>query len=229
MNQPSSDLAIVLGRTDYGERDRILTLLCKDQGKVRALAKSVRSAKSKLAGGIELFSESQVSLAQSRGGLFVLTSSRLEKHFSNLAADLDKTMLAYELLKIINKLIEDGSGQEYYPVLSVALAGLDDKDLSKEIVQLWFDVQVLKHSGCLPNLRTDTSGKGLVESNNYQFDYDSQCFMPKENGPFTTDHIKLLRLCDAHSKPPKLNAKEELITQTTRLAHDSLLSNVLTG
>ena len=34
--------AVVLSRTDYGEADRILTLLTPDQGKLRLLAKGVR-------------------------------------------------------------------------------------------------------------------------------------------------------------------------------------------
>lgn len=227
MSQQSSDLAIVLSRTNFGERDRILTLLCKEKGKIRVLAKGVRSAKSKLAGGIELFSNTQISFVEGKTGLHILTSSRLEKHFGNIAQDLDKTMLAYEFLKTINKLVEDGSGQEYYQILSAVLAGLNDKEMPKDVVQLWFDVQVLFHSGSLPNLRTDAGGKALVESSSYQFDYDAQCFMVKENGPFTTDHIKLLRLCETHPKPPKLSVEGGLTSQTAVLAHNSLLSNVL--
>lgn len=227
MSQPTNDRAIVLSRLDYGEKDRIITLLCQEQGKIRALAKSVRSAKSKLAGGIELFSESQVGLVQGKSGLHILMSSRLQKHFSSLATDLDRTMLAYDLLKIIDKITEDGSGQDYYDILLSSLTALDDKGNSKELVQLWFDVQVLKHSGSLPNLRTDLSGKALAESDNYQFDYDSQCFMVKENGPFTTGHIKLLRLCETYPNPPNLKADDELIIQSARLAHASLISNVV--
>ena len=49
---------IILARTDYGEADRILTVLSPEYGKLRLLAKGVRRVKSKLAGGIELFSVS---------------------------------------------------------------------------------------------------------------------------------------------------------------------------
>ena len=47
--------AIVLRRTDYGEADRILQLLTPS-GKRSVIARGVRKEKSKLAGGIELFS-----------------------------------------------------------------------------------------------------------------------------------------------------------------------------
>jgi len=39
-----------LSRTDYGEADRILTVLTPDYGKLRLLAKGVRKVKSKLGG-----------------------------------------------------------------------------------------------------------------------------------------------------------------------------------
>ncbi|HEX2615498.1 MAG TPA: DNA repair protein RecO, partial [Nitrososphaera sp.] len=48
--------ALVISRTNFGEADRILTFLTPNHGKVRGIAKGVRKPKSKLAGGIELFS-----------------------------------------------------------------------------------------------------------------------------------------------------------------------------
>ena len=54
--------AIVLRRTNYGESDRILSLLTPE-GKIAVLARGVRKEKSRLAGGIELFSTDDVPLA----------------------------------------------------------------------------------------------------------------------------------------------------------------------
>ena len=51
--------AIVLKRTNYGEADRILQLLTT-YGKRNVIAKSVRREKSRMAGGIELFSICEV-------------------------------------------------------------------------------------------------------------------------------------------------------------------------
>lgn len=99
--------AIVLGRTDYGEADRILTLLTPDQGKLRLLAKGVRRVKSKLAGGIELFSVSTITFVRGRGDIGALVSTRLNKHYGHIVQDLDRTMLGYELLKQLNKTTED--------------------------------------------------------------------------------------------------------------------------
>ena len=66
--------AIILRRTNYGEADRIVTFLTPI-GKIRAMVKGVRRSKSKLAGGIELFSESTVTFLETRGDLARVVSS----------------------------------------------------------------------------------------------------------------------------------------------------------
>ena len=53
--------AIVLRRTNYGEADRILKVITP-QGQRSIMAKGVRREKSKLAGGIELFAISDMTL-----------------------------------------------------------------------------------------------------------------------------------------------------------------------
>ena len=68
--------AVVLRRTNYGESDRILNFLTPT-GKVSALARGVRKEKSRLAGGIELFTVSDVVIHQGRGSLGTLTSAKM--------------------------------------------------------------------------------------------------------------------------------------------------------
>jgi DNA repair protein RecO len=222
-----NDTAIVLTRTDYGERDRILTLLAREHGKIRLIAKGVRAAKSKLAGGIELFSESQIGVIEGKGSLGTLTSSRLEAHYGRLAQDISKTMLAYDFLKAINKITEDGAGQEYYDLLNNALVALDQPDSDAALVQTWFDLQVLKASGSLPNLITDAANQPLKEVDNYRFDYDAQCFVADSVGSFTVSHVKLLRLNENHPRPPRVTVNEHIARETAHLVHNLLQLNVL--
>src|SRR5438105_13293621 len=105
--QQFSTTGIVLARTDYGEADRILTFLTPDHGKVKAIAKGVRKIKSKLAGGIELFSVSDISLVIGRGELNTLTSTRLIKHYGNIVKDLNHSNTGYEFMRLLDKNTED--------------------------------------------------------------------------------------------------------------------------
>src|SRR5438552_17607818 len=54
--------AVVLRRLDYGEADRILTLLTREHGKLSAIAKSSRRAKARSANGLDLFARSRMML-----------------------------------------------------------------------------------------------------------------------------------------------------------------------
>ena len=58
--------AIVLSRFDYGEADRIMTLLTPVQGKFKAIAKGVRRPTSRLGGALEPLAELRVALARGR-------------------------------------------------------------------------------------------------------------------------------------------------------------------
>ena len=72
--------AIVLRRTNYGEADRIVTLLTP-LGQRSVMARGVRREKSRLAGSIELFAVSDVVLRRGKGDLYVLTQARLENFY----------------------------------------------------------------------------------------------------------------------------------------------------
>ena len=202
---------IVLSRIDYGEADRILTLLTPEQGKLRLMAKGVRRIKSKLAGGIELFSVTQITYIQGRGDMGTLVSSRLLKYYQNIVKDIDRTMLGYDLIKQLNKATEDQPEAEYFEILEQAFTALDDARIELDIIKAWFTAQLLGQAGYSPNLQTDTSGAKLVADGQYSFNFDDMAFMLKPDAPFTADHIKLLRLL-FHGNPPHILQKIEQVS-----------------
>lgn len=197
---------IILSRTDYGEADRILTLLTPDHGKLRLLAKGVRRVKSKLAGGIELFSVSDITFIKGRGEIGTLISSRLLKHYGQIVHDLDRTMLGYELIKQLHKITEDQAESEYFQLLQQAFEALDDPTIPIPVVRFWFSAQLLKLTGHTPNLQTDTAGKKLEASHTYDFNFEHMCFMPLDQGRSGAAHIKFLRLSFGNH-PAKLLAQ----------------------
>jgi DNA repair protein RecO (recombination protein O) len=192
---------IVLARTDFQEADRILTLLTPDHGKLKVIAKGVRRPRSKLAGGIELLSVSNITVLPGRGDLGTLVSTRLITHYGTIVQDVNRTMLAYELLKRINRITEDAAGEEYFMILQRALEALNDLEFSAELTELWFTMQLLNVTGHLPNLQTDTEDQKLQADQQYLFDFDHMAFRGQKGGPFAANHIKLLRLAYATDQP----------------------------
>lgn len=195
-----SDRAIVLTRIDYSERDRILTLLCRNAGKISVLAKGVRAQKSRLAGGIELLSESDVSYVEGRSSLMTLTAARLHQHFGNVTSDVRHMQQVFSHIKTVNTVIDDDAGQEYYPLLVSAMAALNDSAYDRRIVDIWFNLQILQLGGSAPNL--NVSG----DEDNFEFNYDAQQFMASPGGLFTRNDLKVLRLCLSGARPPRLSS-----------------------
>ncbi len=189
--------AIILSRIDYGEADRILTVLTPDYGKLHLLAKGVRRIKSKLAGGIELFSVSAITYIQGRSELGTLISARLNKHYSHIVKDLDRTMLGYELIKLLNKITEDQAEPVYFELLQQTFEALDDAAISLALIRCWFQAQLLQLGGHAPNLHTDMANESLRPDVIYDFSFDAMCFAANTKGQFAAGHIKFLRLAFA--------------------------------
>jgi DNA repair protein RecO (recombination protein O) len=217
--------AIILNRTDFGEADRILTFLTPDYGKLRVIAKGVRKIKSKMAGGIELFSISDIGFIRGRGELSTLISTRLIRHYEAIVKDLDRTMTAYEFIKQIDRLTEDEVDKEYFLLLEQSFGALNDSGINLSLVKSWFAMQILRMGGRTPNLSSDTLGNKLNVESDYDFDFGSMAFMQIDDGKFSAKHIKFLRLGFEGKSPEKLQNIEginELIVDIDPLAQTML-------
>lgn len=201
---------IILRRTDYGEADRIITFLTPDQGKIRAMAKGVRKAKSKLAGGVELFSVSEIHFIKGRGDIDTLVSTRLIKHYGEIVKDFGRTELAYRMLKIIDKSVEDTGGEDYFTVLNEGLAALDNNKISPVVAEASFVMRMLQLFGHVPDFSIDSHGKSLNQDDHYEFDFESVGFRSVADGPFDKNHLKVLKLL-AHNSPQSVSAVQGIV------------------
>ena len=193
--------AIILRRTNYGEADKIITFLTPI-GKVKAIVKGVRRSKSKMAGGIELFSESTITFLETRGSLARIISTRLEHYWDTIVGDLQRMMFGYEAMKLLDKIIEDEAERDYFELLKATLDSLADLETSLAATEMWFYIRLLKLQGNEPNLLTDSKGRALSKDELYTFSVDTMTFEVSSAGNFTPDHIKLLRLSQSHA--PKI-------------------------
>jgi DNA repair protein RecO len=218
---------IVLGRTDYGEADRIITILTPEQGKLSLMARGVRKAKSRLAGGIELFSTTDITYINGRGEIGTLISARLIKYYSSIVQDIDRVQLGYELIKMLHRATEDQPEAEYFRLLEEAFAALDEPTIGVELIRLWLQAQLLRQAGHSPNLKTDTSDKKLQADEMYNFDIDAMAFTPHAEGSFDSSHIKILRLLFSNHRPRSLQQVQGIETplpDITQLVYTMLTS-----
>lgn len=184
--------AIILRRTNYGESDRILNLLTPS-GKFSVLARGARKEKSRLAGGIELFSVSDVTIHQGRSALATLTGAKMIKFYGNILADLPRLELASSFLKSINRAAEQTENPDFFDIINQALAGLD-RGYPLPLVSTWFAFNFARTTGEEINLIRDVHGEPLVSDQTYTWDSFEAALRPDANGPIGTSEIKLARL-----------------------------------
>lgn len=185
--------AIVLKRINYGETDRIITVITKDSGKLRLMAKGVRKSTSKLAGGIELFSESDIQYIKGKGEIDTLVSTRIKKHYGKIVTDLQLTQAGYEMISAIDHLSEHTQDENFYEILSAGLDHLNANILGIDLILCVFYMRVLEVTGHGLNLVSDINGDNFIESNDYQYNFDNSSFEPVKIG-HSSGVIKLLRL-----------------------------------
>ena len=118
---------MVLRKLDYGESDRIYTLLTREHGKVGVLARGVRRSTSRLASALELFSLVDVQLAKGRNLDVVVQAVRLPG--PRVEADVERTAHAGLIAELADRVSEERHPLEgIYELTVVALAELARED-----------------------------------------------------------------------------------------------------
>jgi DNA repair protein RecO (recombination protein O) len=187
-------MGIVLRRTNYGEADRIITFITADYGKISCIAKGVRKSTSKLAGGIEFLSESDISFIKGRGELSTLASTKLIRHFSYAAGDLERFQMTASFIKKLDRLTEQDTPLGFYDLLLDVFLGNNTAEFSVHLVYAWGLMKLMSISGEAPNLQLDANGNAFSANTHYTCRYDSGDFIPDKRGSISPDHIKFLRL-----------------------------------
>jgi DNA repair protein RecO (recombination protein O) len=140
----------VLRERNYGEADRILTLLTPF-GKVSALAKGIRRATSRKVGHLGLFCRSQVLLARGRNFQIVSQAESLDE-FEGLRTDLVRFTYACYAGELMDLFAQEGdeSAPLYDLMVQVLHWCAEEADLS-----LWmrrFELRILSYGGYQPQL-----------------------------------------------------------------------------
>lgn len=119
---------IILGRRNFGEADRILTIFSKHYGKIRAVAKGVRRLTSRKRGSLELFNHVRLFLAKGHN-LDIITEAESKNIFSSWRKDLTRVGVAYHLAEIVARLTpEHQEHKEVFDLLVESYAHLGKLD-----------------------------------------------------------------------------------------------------
>lgn len=143
--------AIVLSRFDYGEADRILTLITPTGGKIKAIAKGIRRPTSRIGGSLEPFAELNVLLA--RGRTFdVVTQVSVGHAWLSLRDSLESAATAWYLAELADRSLEEHRGAEpVYAILRRAYELLD-AGMAAGRVARWYEMHLADELGVRPEV-----------------------------------------------------------------------------
>src|SRR5207244_9086959 len=153
--------AVVLRRLDYGEADRILTLLTREHGKLAAIAKGSRRAKARSGNSLDLFARSRMMLAKGRN-LDVVAQVERKGDTRNISGDLQRTAYACLVAEVADKVLEDRHPvDDVFQLVATTIEQLNSPSRSPRADAAWFLMRILELLGYQPQLQ-DCPGCGVT-------------------------------------------------------------------
>jgi DNA repair protein RecO (recombination protein O) len=125
---------LVLRHLDYGEADRILTLVTPEFGKLRAIAKGSRKVTSKMASAVDLVTRGQFVLATGRE-LDVVTQGVVQERFDHVRESLWHATAGYTVAEALDRALEDREPHEAIYTLALETLRRLDADADAWLAQ----------------------------------------------------------------------------------------------
>lgn len=141
---------IVLRRISLGEKDRILTIYTREQGKLSAVAKGSRRPGSKLAGASEPFTYAKMQLASGRE-LDVLTQADIKESFPNVKSDITSIAYAIYIMELVSAFVDERQqNADLFDTLLSTMYILES-GTNPEITARYFEINLLSMMGYDPH------------------------------------------------------------------------------
>ncbi|MCE5197631.1 DNA repair protein RecO [bacterium] len=142
--------SIVLRRIDLGEKDRIITIYAREQGKLSAVAKGARRPGSKLAGASEPLTYARLFLSTGRD-IDVLTQAEIRESFTGIKQNISTVAYGIYLLELLSSFVDERQpNPELFDTLLSSLYVLES-GADPEITARYFELQLLIDLGYEPH------------------------------------------------------------------------------
>jgi DNA repair protein RecO (recombination protein O) len=147
------DHGVVLRSWKLGEADRIVSIITRENGKVRAVAKGVRKPSSRFGSRLEPTSHLSLQLYHGRGDLDTVTQVETIDRFGSLREDLDRWARASAMLEAVDQVSPEREPNEaLFEMLVRALRTLTSSE--SPLVVAGFFLKLLALEGFEPVVET---------------------------------------------------------------------------
>jgi len=141
---------IILKRHNFGEADRIMTVLTDRLGKIAVVARGVRKITSRRAGNVEILNYVRIGLFKGKG--YTLTEAEAIETFPKIKENLTLSSTAFHVIELADRLIvEEQSNPQVFDLVLATL-----KILEKNPRQLFIRAYEIKLMRLLGFLSADS-------------------------------------------------------------------------
>ncbi len=114
-------------------------------------------------------------LKKKKDGMIILAKSDIEKGFVNIRQDVFKTAYASFWIELLNFYLEENKSQvDLYDLLLFSLEALNSDTISKEVLNLLFQIKFMGIAGFSPNIENCDKCQTFIddfEQKNIRFDF----------------------------------------------------------
>lgn len=145
------DEAVVLRTHKLGEADRIVTMLSRSHGKIRAVAKGVRRTGSKFGARLEPFMVADVQLYEGRSLDIVTQAESLGSYGDKITSDYGRYTAASVMVETADKVTDDDGSLQQYLLLVGALRSLSRAEHDASVTLDSYLLRSLSIAGWAPS------------------------------------------------------------------------------
>ncbi len=146
---------VVISSADYGEYDKLITLLTAKEGRIQVIAKGARSMRSKQLNCTQTFVYGNFELYK-KGDLYWLRAGSPKNSFYGLSGDLECLSLANYVCDVANDISGEGvEADELMRLVLNCLYVLSERKKAPKLVKAVFELRAAAMSGYAP-LSCDT-------------------------------------------------------------------------
>ncbi len=135
---------LILKRKNFGEADRILTVLTDRYGKISVTARGVRKITSRRAGNVELLNRVKLHLFKSKS--YTLSEAESIETFPKIKENLTLSTTAFHVIELVDRLTREDEKNPTLYNLTVSILQILDKN-PRQIFVRAFEVKLLTRLG----------------------------------------------------------------------------------
>lgn len=170
---------VIVKRSNFGEADRILTVVTPFKGKIKVIAKGVRKITSRRGGNVELLNKVRLHIFQG-SGMAILTEAESLETFPKIKGELLLSSYGSHIAELADRLLpENQPNPAAYNLVAIALSLLEKNprqifirafEVKLLTVLGFWDLSQIPEAGEVSNILESLQKKDWVEINIMRLD-----------------------------------------------------------